>query len=121
MMTLNEMQFLFARLVAELLRKAVELGFEVTLGEAYRDPRWAKQLAATGAGSVNSLHCEKLAIDLNLFKQRDDGSFEYMSRTEEHAPLGAWWKQQHPLCRWGGDFSSRPDGNHYSLAYMGRA
>jgi hypothetical protein len=30
--------------------------------------------------------------------------------------LGKYWKRQHPLCRWGGDFQ---DGNHYSLEHEG--
>lgn len=114
-MTLREQQHLFAQLVADLIKEAALRGFEVTLGEAWRSPQEARRLASTNRGISRSLHCDRLAIDLNLFK---DG--EFLTTTEAHRPLGLWWEQQHPLCRWGGRFS-RPDGNHYSVAYQGRA
>jgi hypothetical protein len=38
-MTLRENQSKFAKMAAELILKAYELGYEVTLGDAYRDPR----------------------------------------------------------------------------------
>jgi hypothetical protein len=112
-MTLREKQSLFASLVAELLRQAQTLGFEVTFGEAYRSPEEAARLAALGKGIRNSLHCQRLAIDLNLFR---DGV--YLSSSESHRPLGEWWEARHELCRWGGRFH---DGNHYSLTHGGRA
>jgi hypothetical protein len=41
---------------------------------------------------------------------------EFLETTEAHKDLGEWWKQQHPLARWGGDFR---DGNHYSFEWEG--
>jgi len=38
-MTLREKQSKFAKMAAELILKAYELGYEVTLGDAFRDPR----------------------------------------------------------------------------------
>ena len=38
-MSLRAKQSEFARLVPRLIDKAFELGYEVTLGDAYRDPR----------------------------------------------------------------------------------
>lgn len=111
--TLREKQSLFANLAALLIIEAQNQGFEVTFGETYRSPEEAARLAALGKGIKNSLHCQRLAIDLNLFR---DG--KYLSSTESHRPLGEWWEQQHPLCRWGGHFN---DGNHYSLEHGGRA
>lgn len=111
-MTLREKQSLFASLVALLIQRAMAQGFEVTLGEAYRSPEEAARLAQLGKGIAASLHTQKLAIDLNLFK---DG--RYLSSGESHRPLGEWWERQHPLCRWGGRFN---DGNHYSLEHGGR-
>jgi hypothetical protein len=111
-MTLREKQSHFARLVPRLIDHALVLGFEVTLGESYRSPEEAARLAALGLGIAASLHTLKLAIDLNLFK---DG--QYLSSTASHRPLGEWWEQLDPLCRWGGRFG---DGNHYSLAHGGR-
>ena len=47
-MTLRQRQSEFARLVARLIDHAHELGYEVTLGDAYRDPR------VHGDGSLQS-------------------------------------------------------------------
>lgn len=112
-MTLRQKQSLFVRLVARLLDRAHALGFEVTFGETYRSPEEAARLAKLGKGIAASLHTQKLAIDLNLFRDS-----RYLSSTEAHRPLGEWWEAQHELCRWGGRFG---DGNHYSLTHGGRA
>lgn len=114
-MKLQQKQALFALLVAELILHASQRGYQVTFGEAYRSPEEAARLTGTGAGIRRSLHCDRLAIDLNLFK---DG--KYLTTTEAHRFLGEWWESQHALCRWGGRFA-RADGNHYSLAHDGRA
>ena len=114
-MTLRQKQSLFARLLARLILRAEELGFEVTLGEIWRSPETVQLYSELGKGSASSLHPLKLAADINLFR---DG--RYLSSTESHRELGEWWERQHELCRWGGRFS-RPDGNHYSLAHSGRA
>lgn len=110
-MKLWQKQVLFAQQVPALLLKAKELGYEVTLGETYRPPEMAELYAKQGKGIRNSLHTQKLAIDLNLFR---DG--KYLSSTEDHRALGEWWEQQHPLNRWGGRFG---DGNHYSMEHNG--
>ena len=114
-MTLRQKQSLFARHVAALIAQAYAMGYEVTLGDAYRSPEEAARLSKAGKGIATSLHTQRLAIDLNLFK---DG--QYLSSTEAHRPLGEWWEQQHELARWGGRFK-RPDGNHYSFTHGGRA
>ena len=111
-MSLQQTQADFARLVPRLIDHAFALGFTVTLGDAYRDPRVFGPLGQKrGYGHPSSAHKQRLAIDLNLFR---DGKF--LDSTEDHRPLGEWWKQQHPLARWGGDFS---DGNHYSFEVDG--
>lgn len=97
-----------------LIDRAVELGYEVTLGEAWRSPEEAARLAALGTGIKASLHTQKLAIDLNLFK---DGV--WLHKSENHRPLGEWWEAQSTeiyRCAWG----QLRDGNHYSLAHNGR-
>jgi hypothetical protein len=111
-MRLVEKQQLFAKLVGDLLTKAYDMGYQVTLGDAFRDPRLHGFMGQKqGYGHASSTHKARLAIDLNLFK---DG--EFLTGTEDHRPLGEWWKKQHQLCRWGGDFR---DGNHYSLEHEG--
>ncbi len=86
----------FASMIPALINKALELGFQVTLGDAYRDPRCPY-------GSKSSRHRIRLAIDLNLFR---DGV--YLTETEDHQQLGEWWESVGGI--WGGRFQ---DGNHY--------
>lgn len=112
LITLGSKQRAFAKLLPRLIDKAYELGFEVTLGDAYRDPRvFGSMGQRQGYGHPKSAHKVRLAIDLNLFK---DGVFQ--TTTEAHRPLGEWWEQQHELARWGGRFD---DGNHYSFTHDG--
>lgn len=107
-MTLGEQQRLFAKMVPRLLDYIHSKGYECTLGDAYRDPRVFGELGESqGYGHPKSAHKRRLAIDINLFK---DGV--YLDKTEHHRIFGTWWKRQHKLCRWGGDFQ---DGNHYSM------
>lgn len=111
-MRLGDKQKLFASLVPRLINKAIEMGYEVTLGDAYRDARVFGALGEKkGYGYYRSAHKQRLAIDLNLFK---DG--RYLTETEDHRPLGEWWESQHEFCAWGGRFN---DGNHYSFQHEG--
>jgi len=111
-MTLGQKQRLFAKLAADLIIRAYATGYEVTLGDAFRDPRVHGEIGEKkGYGHPKSAHKNRLAIDLNLFK---DGKF--LQATEDHQSLGEWWESQHPDCRWGGRFN---DGNHYSLEHDG--
>ena len=110
-MTLFKKQVLFSKLVAALIAKAYELGYEVTLGDAYRDPRVHGDVGTKRSySSANSLHKSRLAIDFNLFI---DG--KYQTTTEAHRPLGEYWESIGGT--WGGRFN---DGNHYSLEHQGR-
>jgi hypothetical protein len=115
-MTYLELQQEFAQKVSELIFEAIKLGYQVTLGEAWRPRLTAEFYASQHMGISNSLHTHRLAIDLNLFK---DGKF--LVRKEDYEPLGvvwkSWSKKEYRLC-WGGDFKS-PDSDHFSLAYEG--
>ena len=112
-MKLGTKQKLFMRLVPRLIDKAHELGFEVTIGDAYRDSRSHGAVGKRIAyGNKYSCHKSRLAIDLNLFK-----GGEYLTTTEAHRTLGDWWEQQHESACWGGRFN---DGNHYSMEHNGR-
>lgn len=114
-MTLREKQSLFVRMLAMLIDFAYKQGYELTLGEAYRTPEQAALNAKSGKGIFNSLHTQRLAIDLNLFK-----GGKYLSDSASHRPLGDFWKSLHPECCWGGDFQPHADGNHYSVTFEGR-
>lgn len=110
MPSLREQQSKFARMAADLIIKAYELGYEVTLGDAFRDPTLHGEFGVKkGYGAAKSFHKKRLAIDLNLFK---DG--KYLGSTEDHRQLGEWWESKGGS--WGGRWAgARADGNHYSL------
>jgi len=111
-MTLREKQTRFAKLVPRLIDKAFELGYEVTLGDAYRDPRVHGIFGQkVGYSRARSCHKLRLAIDLNLFKNG-----KYIIGSEGHTELGKWWLQQDPDARHGGAFA---DWNHYSFEHDG--
>lgn len=111
-MSLRKKQSEFAKLVGKLILKAYDLGFEVTLGDAYRDPRVHGAMGVRKSYShPKSAHKIRLAIDLNLFKNG-----EFLETSDDHRPLGEWWEKQHPMARWGGRFD---DGNHYSFEHEG--
>ena len=110
-LTLGQKQRRFAHMVADLIVFAYENGYEVTLGDAYRDPRLHGHVGEKkGYSSANSLHKDRLAIDLNLFK---NGKF--LTASEDHKMLGQYWESLGGS--WGGRFN---DGNHYSVEHGGR-
>lgn len=109
--TLGQKQRRFTRMIGQLIEYAYQNGYELTFGDAYRDPRVHGQVGQrVGYSSANSLHKERLAVDFNLFK---DGRF--LTRTEDHRQLGEYWESIGGT--WGGRFN---DGNHYSLEHGGR-
>lgn len=109
-MTLREKQSKFALMIAQLIYKAYELGYEITLGDAYRDPRvFGMTGIQKGYGQASSCHKLRLAVDLNLFKKG-----KFLETTEDHRELGDWWESIGGS--WGGRFN---DANHYSLEHDG--
>lgn len=112
METLRQKQSRFAVMVGRLLAEITHRGYEATLGDTYRDPRLHGVIGVKlGYGHQKSAHKNRLAIDINLFR---DGVF--LDSTEDHEPLGVWWEKLAPDARWGGRFK---DGNHYSLEHEG--
>lgn len=111
-MRLGRKQELFARLLPRLIDKAHNLGFEVRMGDLFRDPRVHGHYGdKVGYGRGRSNHKLKLAVDLNLMR-----CGRLVKSTVGHKELGEWWEKQNELCRWGGRFK---DGNHYSLECRG--
>ena len=113
-MTLIQKQRIFAQLAARLILHAYELGYSVTLGECWRSNAEALRLASVGLGIEKSLHCQRLALDINLFK-----GDTWLKDSADYRTLGDWWERQHELCRWGGRFT-KPDGGHFSMEHEGR-
>lgn len=110
-MTLGQKQRKFTRMIAQLIEYAYANGYELTFGDAYRDPRLHGDVGVKKSySSANSLHKSRLAVDFNLFKNG-----QYLTTTEEHKPLGEYWESIGGA--WGGRFN---DGNHYSIEHQGR-
>lgn len=110
-MTLSEKQQAFPALIARLINQAYATGYTVAFGEAWRSPEQAEWNAAHGTGVKNSLHCERLAVDLLLFK-----AGVWLTHSDEYLPLGEFWESlstREMPTYWGGRFS---DGNHFSVS-----
>jgi hypothetical protein len=108
--TLGQKQRRFTLMIAQLINHAYILGYELTFGDAYRDPRvHGKHGQKKSYSSAKSNHKQRLAVDFNLFK---DG--RYLTSTESHRLLGEYWESIGGT--WGGRFN---DGNHYSLEHKG--
>ena len=107
---LTKQQAIFAKNVAKLLLFIEESGKHCSLGEAYRTPEQAAIYAQQGKGIKNSLHCNRLAIDLNLF----DADFNYRGESEFYKPVAEHWKSLHIQNRAGIDFD-RVDSNHFEM------
>lgn len=111
-MELWQKQAVFAQNVGKLLEFIFEHDHLCTLGEAWRSSDQAKIYASEGKGIVHSLHCERLAIDLDLFTT----SGQYLTDSISYKMFGEYWKTLNPLNRWGGDFPPpRVDGNHFEM------
>lgn len=108
-MRMSEIQQFFARDIVRLLLEMEKQGFKYTFGEAMRSPEQAEIYAKSGKGICNSLHCQRLAIDINLFNEKG----EFLDKSSDHAPFGKFWESLNPTNRWGGNFKERADGNHY--------
>jgi len=99
---LVEKQSRFTHMVALLILHAEQLGYALTFGDAYRDPR-------VEYGHSRSLHRKRLAVDFHAFKNG-----KYLVKTEDYTPLGEYWESIGGS--WGGRFE---DGNHFSLEHEG--
>ena len=97
----------FARMVGQLLGFIYEHGWAVSFGECWRTPEQAELNAKKGIGIKNSLHCDRLAVDLNFWK---DGAL-----IPTPLEVVEFWEGI------GGSAGYRfGDPPHFSLAYGGR-
>lgn len=134
---LGPLQREFSRCIAKLIEKITADGLECTFGEALRTeeqaainslsltdraiirallekkyPILADAIGkSTSVGIKNSVHRNRLAIDLQLFRNGI-----WLSDASDYIPYGAFWKGLNPLARWGGDFG---DADHFSFTYQG--
>lgn len=106
-MSLLKNQQMFAFNVSRLLAFIYSKGLRCTLGEVWRTPEQAELNAKRGIGIKNSLHCSRLAIDINLFSDHN----EYLIDSEDYRVIGQYWESLHRLNKWGG----LKDGNHFEM------
>lgn len=112
-MSLSNLQKEFTSCIAELILWANDHGFELTFGDAYRDPRSHGQYGEkVGYSHRKSNHKRRLAVDFNLFTEEGD----YLTQTADYEPLGRYWESLHIAASWGGSYN---DGNHFSFEYQG--
>jgi hypothetical protein len=102
------------KMLPRLIDFAYANGYELTGGELFRTHEQAALNAADGKGIANSLHIDRLAIDLQLFKNG-----VYLMETFEYAPLGVFWESLGVDHCWGGRFHDRPDADHFSITHNG--
>lgn len=102
-MRIKQKQFLFARLLPQLINYMLARGYHPIMGYSYR-------CGSCPVGKEKSLHKLCLAQDIELFGPNE----EYLTETEDHRIFGEFWESLHPLCSWGGDFD---DGGHYSIRH----
>lgn len=105
------LQATFAKNIALLIQYVLASGYLCTLGEAYRTHEQALIYAAHKQGIVNSLHCERLAMDINLFSK----DCKYENNTAAYERIGKYWESLDKRNRWGGRFKHLPDGNHFEM------
>ncbi len=139
--SLRQKQSRFARKLPRLLDHCHKLGYDVTLGEVLRSdeqaeinalgehgrervaqllerefPLLAVKIRNNGKwanGIRDSLHCYKLAIDLQLF----DAQGRWIQDSGPYVALGTYWKSLGADHRAGSDFGDTP---HYSIEHGGR-
>jgi hypothetical protein len=109
--TLGERQEFFSRILVLLLMHLHARGYDVRLGHCMR-------CRNCYTGNKNSVHKEKLAIDLNLTKAPAVGERPVLligkEAQEAHEILHDYWDTL------GGAPRIENDLNHYSVEYQGR-
>ena len=110
-MKLSVKQRAFTRMIADLIIFAYEQGYELTVGDFFRDPRLHGKFGERGGyGSSKSVHKLRIAADLNLWVNG-----KYITTSEHPA-----WDELHEYWESIGGAKRVPkDANHFSMEYQG--
>lgn len=108
-MTLNDKQHIFAMNLAKLLQHVESSGVTCSIGEVFRTKEQAEIYVKEGKGILESQHCKKLAVDIQLFSNG-----QFLQKKEDYQTLGEYWESLHPDNRWGGRFP-RVDSVHFEM------
>jgi len=107
---LSRKQRFFSQHLALLIQRAAQLGYEVTMGDVYRDPEWQQVMVRRGKSkTLESRHLKRLAVDLFLWKD-DNVTWD----CDDYQPLGEWWENLSPAHVWGGSWKMR-DCVHFEV------
>lgn len=110
MSNLIQKQSTFLQNVALLIQFCKQQGFDVTAGELYRTAEQQAIYLKNGRTKTsNSLHMQRLAIDLNFFK--DD---KLITDKNVLKDIGLYWESLDSLNSWGGNGVSFIDVPHFS-------
>jgi len=113
-MKLSDEQFEFLKDTIKLFNKAMELGFMITYGEAYRTPEQQEIYFRTGkTKTMNSNHLKRLAIDLNFFMPKENNVLTLTYDKAELQELGDYWESLNSKNKWGGNFETFTDTPHF--------
>lgn len=104
-MTLGEHQEAFSKDLVMLLKYALQLGYNIRIGEVQRPVEMQQLYVKTGRSkTMNSMHLKKCAADLHFTK---DGVLCYPKE------LGDYWESLNKLNSWGGNWRSFKDQPHF--------
>lgn len=104
-MTLGQHQEAFTKDLVKLLSKAIELGYGIRFGEAFRPPEMQEIYVKTGRSkTMNSMHIKKCAVDLHF---TSGGVICYPKE------LGDYWESLNSLNQWGGNWRTFKDKPHF--------
>ena len=111
-MKLSQKQIKFTLAISKLITYAYDKGYELTFGDAYRDPRLHGVLGfKQGYGAANSCHKLRLEVDFNVFK---NGVLLTGNKANSaHTELHEYWTTL------GGSDMILGDSNHYSFEHNG--
>lgn len=111
-MSLSDHQWEFLKDVALLIQYAERRGWKLTGGELHRPKELQELYKAQGKSNTSEgYHPRKLAIDLSLFIKG-----HYQRTSDPYRELGEFWESLNDHNRWGGNFSTIRDGNHFERA-----
>lgn len=94
-------------------------GYRIAFGEGLVAQTDAADGDYDGPHMSGGGHYTGVAHDLLVY----DSNGTYISNGDHktYQAMGAAWKRMHPLSRWGGDFKSNPDANHFGFLWGGRS
>lgn len=112
----------FTRAIGQLLVWAdtdpAMAGYEVALGEGLVAVTDASDGDHDGPHMAGGAHFTGTGQDLLIYTAA--GAFIADGAHPAYRLLGEKWRRLHFLARWGGDFS-KPDSDHFSFAWGGKA